>query len=221
MEVNAGVPQAEMAEMRSPKRKVIRVEPVETQDNCVCEMLSISPEEAEELAFVPSAISEPRGAFYFCDNRCSEKAIRYWQFASVVVEEGGEARTVNLCQQCYNERQAQQGEPRLNSWQRRAVVEKEAHRGRIWRIMGNEQFTEYFPGAGRNEDMGRSSEILRKGYFETRDSRWEEFKEECMEKGMSSESALGAIREAYEKVVKEEAGRVGIVRETLRKVRMS
>ena len=30
-----------------------------------------------------------------------EKAVRYWQFASVVVE-GGEARTVNLCKQCYD-----------------------------------------------------------------------------------------------------------------------
>ena len=72
--------------------------------NYVCYMLSISPEEAEELAFVPSAVSEPRGAINFCDNLGSEKAIRYQQFASVVVEEGGEARTVNLCQQCYNER---------------------------------------------------------------------------------------------------------------------
>ena len=66
----------------------------------------------------------------------------------MVVEEGGEARTVNLCQPCYNERQVQQGEPRLNSWQWRAVVEKKAPRGRIWRIMGNEHFTggmwEYF-----------------------------------------------------------------------------
>ena len=73
--------------------------------------------------------------------RCSEKAVRYWQFASVVVEEGGEARTVNLCQQCYHERLVQQGEPRLNSWQVRAVVEKKAHSGRIWRVMGGEPFT--------------------------------------------------------------------------------
>ena len=125
----------------------LRVRKRDTQDY-VCEMLSISPQEAEEPAFVPSAISEPRGAFHFCDNRCSENAIRYWQFASVVVEEGGEARTVNLCQQCYNERRVQQGELRLNSWQWRAVVEKKAHRGRIWRMMGHEQFTrgvwEYF-----------------------------------------------------------------------------
>ena len=112
MEVDAGVPQAESAEMKSRKRKVLRGESEETQD-CVYEALSISPEEAEELAFVPSAVSEPRGAIYFCDNRCSERA-----------------RTVNLCQQCCKERQVQQGEPRLNSWQRRAVVEMKAHRGR-------------------------------------------------------------------------------------------
>ena len=88
MEVGAGVPQAESAEKKSPKRKVIPVESGETQDY-VCEMLTISLEAAEELAFVPSALSEPRGATYFCDNHCSEEAVRYWQFASVVVE-GGE-----------------------------------------------------------------------------------------------------------------------------------
>ena len=114
MEVDAGVPQAESAEMKSPKRMVVRGESEETQDY-ICETLSISPEEAEELAFVPSAISEPRGAIYFCDNRCSENAIRYWQFASVAVEEGEETRTRNFSQQCFNERQVQQ--PRLNSWQ--------------------------------------------------------------------------------------------------------
>ena len=46
MEVDAGVSQAESAEIKSPKRKVIRVESEETQDH-VCEMLTISLEEAE------------------------------------------------------------------------------------------------------------------------------------------------------------------------------
>ena len=43
------------------------------------------------------------GQWSWCDNRCSEKAVRCWQIASLVVEEGGEAHTVNLCQQCHNE----------------------------------------------------------------------------------------------------------------------
>ena len=74
-------PQGESVETSS-KRKVIRVESEETQDY-VCGMLAISQEEAEVLAFVPSAFSEPRGSIYFCDNRRSEKTVRYWQFASV------------------------------------------------------------------------------------------------------------------------------------------
>ena len=51
----------------------------------------------------------------------------------MVVDEGGEAHTINLCQQCHNEKLAQQdnGEGK----QRR-----KAHRGRIWNVMGNEQF---------------------------------------------------------------------------------
>ena len=64
MEVDAGVSQAESAEMKSPKWKVIRGESEETQDY-VCETLSICQEGAEQLAFVLSARSEPRGAIYF------------------------------------------------------------------------------------------------------------------------------------------------------------
>ena len=139
MEVDGDAPQGKRAEIQPPERTVIRVESEETQVY-VCGMLAIGQEEAEELAIVPSALSEPRGPIHWCDNRCSEKAVRYWQFASVVVEEGGEAHTINLCQQCCNERRVQQGEPRPNSWQWRAVVEKEAHRGIMWIFFGNEPF---------------------------------------------------------------------------------
>ena len=39
-----------------------------------------------------------------CDNRCSDKARSFWQFASVVVDDVKESYTVNLCQQCSYER---------------------------------------------------------------------------------------------------------------------
>ena len=68
-------PHEASAEVQSPKRKVVRVETEETQDY-ERESLAISQEEAEEMGFVPSAVGEPRGAIYWCDNRCSEKAIR-------------------------------------------------------------------------------------------------------------------------------------------------
>ena len=64
-------------------------------------------------------------------------AVRYWQFASVEVEEGGEAHTINLCQHCYNEQVVQQGNSRLNSWQWRAVVEKKhivGECGKLWEM---------------------------------------------------------------------------------------
>ena len=72
-----------------PKRKVIRVEPEETQDY-VRESLDLSREEAEEISFVPSTISIPRGLMLWCDNRCSDKAIRFLQFASAVIDDGVE-----------------------------------------------------------------------------------------------------------------------------------
>ena len=73
------------------------------------ETLAISQEEAEEMGFVPSALSEPREAHYMCDNRRSEKAIRHWQVASMVIAEGGEARTINVCKLCHNAKLVRQG----------------------------------------------------------------------------------------------------------------
>ena len=55
------------------------------------------------------------------------------------IEEGGEAHTVNLCQQCYKEQLVQEGKPRLKLWQWKGVVEKKAHRGIILKVMRNEQ----------------------------------------------------------------------------------
>ena len=59
------------------------------------------------------------------------KALRYMQIASMVMEEGGEARTINLCQLCYNEKPVQQGKQPLKSKERREVVERKAHCGRL------------------------------------------------------------------------------------------
>ena len=116
-----------------PKRKVIRAESEETQDY-VRDTLTVSQEEADEMGFVPSVSSEPRGAFYWCDNRCSEMASRYMQIASMVIEEGGEAATINLCKLCCNAKLAQQGKKPLKSWEWKEVVEKQAHRGGLWKV---------------------------------------------------------------------------------------
>ena len=104
------------------------------------ESLNLHREEALEMSFVPSAISIPRGFMSWCDNRCSDKALRFWKFASVVVDHVKESYTVNLCQQYDNERLTAQGLEPLKTWQWKAVVEKKAHRGRLWRMLGKDQF---------------------------------------------------------------------------------
>ena len=52
---------------------MIRVVSEETQEN-VRESLNLSRDEAEEISFVPSAISIPQRPMFWCDNRCSDKA---------------------------------------------------------------------------------------------------------------------------------------------------
>ena len=128
-------PHEARAEVQSPTRRVTRVELEITQDH-VRETLAISKEEADEMGFVPSVLSEPRRAICWCDNRCSEKATR----ASMVIEEGGEARALNLCGLCSNANLVQQGEQPVKLWEWKEVVEKKAHRGGLWKLSGCEQF---------------------------------------------------------------------------------
>ena len=81
------------------------------------------------------------------------------------------------------------------------------------------QFKEILEHARRNEDMECSSEIMCRSYDAMRNIRCEELKEECIEKKGKSFICMGlkTTRDANEKVVKEEAGRLGIVRKLLRK----
>ena len=129
------VPGEEGEEIKSPKRKLIRVESEETQDY-VREAVSAEQEEEEERFFVPSAVSVPPKPVFRCDKQCSEKTLSYWQLASVVVNEGNEAKTTKLCQKCFNKHLQAKGETPLSNVQWRQVVEKKAYRGRMWKMMG-------------------------------------------------------------------------------------
>ena len=69
MEVDVDASRGKSVETKSSKeRKVIRVESEETQD-CVCGLLAIGREEAEELALVTSDSANHEDACCFCDNR--------------------------------------------------------------------------------------------------------------------------------------------------------
>ena len=126
-------------EMRSQKRKVIRVESEETQD-CVREEKRTEFEGEEERTFVPSAVSVPLKPLFRCDSQCSGKTLNYWQLASVVLDEGDEAYTTNLFQMCFNEHLQAKGEEPLSNVQWRQVVEKKAYLGRVWKMMGKEPY---------------------------------------------------------------------------------
>ena len=85
-------------------------------------------------------MSVPLKPLFRCDNQCSEKTLRYWQVASVEVNEGDEAYTTNLCQKCFNKHLQAKGEEPLTNVKWRQVVEKKANRGRMWKMMGKEPY---------------------------------------------------------------------------------
>ena len=154
-------PGEEGEEIKCPKREVIRVESEEMQDY-VKESLDLSREEAEEISFVPSAISVPQRPLFRCDNRCSDKTLSFWQFASVVMKGCEESYTTNLCQQCSNKMLVARGDKPLEKWQWYEVVEKKTHRGRLWRMLGKDQYVqemwEYYSWDGL-----KSNEVSRGG----------------------------------------------------------
>ena len=123
--------QAARVEVQGPKRRtMIRVESEETQDYVRQKFTyeDFSQEDVNEISFMPSALSEPRGAIHWCDNQCSEQGF----IAAMVTEEGGEAHTINLCKWCHNERLVRQGKPPVNAaeWSEKHSV---ASCGRFWR----------------------------------------------------------------------------------------
>ena len=66
-----------MKNFKSLKRKIIRAESEVMQDH-VREAKSADQEEAEELSFVPRAISVPQKLMFRCDYRCSETTLSFW-----------------------------------------------------------------------------------------------------------------------------------------------
>ena len=85
-------------------------------------------------------MSLPLKPLFRCDNQCSEKTLSHWQLPSVVVNEGDEAYTTNLCQKCFNKHLQAKGEEPLTNVKWRHVVEKKAYRGRMWTMMGKEEY---------------------------------------------------------------------------------
>ena len=92
------------------------MESEETQ-HYVREANDMDQEEAEEISFVPSAISVPQKLLFRCDNQCSEKTLSFLQLASVVIKEVEESYTSILCQICCNESLEAEGDKPLTEWQ--------------------------------------------------------------------------------------------------------
>ena len=122
-------------ETGSPKRKVIR-----RNTGLGERRKGTESEEEEERTFIQSAVSVPLKPLFRCDKQCSEKILRYWQLSSVVLNEGDEAYTTNLCQKCFNKHLQARGENPLSSVQWRQVVEKKAYRGRMWKMLEKEPY---------------------------------------------------------------------------------
>ena len=60
-------------------------------------------EDMEELRFIPGAVSESQWSLHCATTK----------LVAIVTQGGGKACTINLCKQCYGERQLKEGERRV------------------------------------------------------------------------------------------------------------
>ena len=74
-----------------------------------------------------------------CDSKCRAKCFKFFDIAPVVSEEGGAAHTVNLCNMCYNERRAKQGEAEVAASKWRALTSRRLLEECYWTAFGLEQ----------------------------------------------------------------------------------
>ena len=124
-------PGEEGEEVKSARRKAIRVVSKETQDY-MREANDMNQEDAEEISFVPSGIIVPQKSLFRCDIQCSEKTVSFWQFVSVVIKESEDSYTTNVCQQCYNEFLEAKRRQTIDAV---AVVRSRGEKGASWKAM--------------------------------------------------------------------------------------
>ena len=146
------------------------------------------------------------------------------QIASLVIEESGEARTNNLCQRCDNEKLVFQVKQSLKSKEWREVVERKAHRCRLWARNVGVFHSQKAQVQGRywrtslkktQKEIGHMSLQPKKfgqkkcGYnFAKKMGNWESFKEECRKQGRLCEWTIERLQEAYDTVALEDIGRL-------------
>ena len=75
-----------------------------------------------------------------CDNQCSEKTLSFLQLASVVIQEGEESNTTNFLPEMLQRFSEGKRRNTLTNWQWRQFAGQKAHRGRLWKMMGKEQY---------------------------------------------------------------------------------
>ena len=71
------------------------------------------------------------------------------QIASMVTEEGGDARRINLCQRCCNATIVQQGKQPLTSM--------------LWKVFGSEHFSARTLGVCRSQILADAAQVERVG----------------------------------------------------------
>ena len=165
--------------------------------------------------------------------------MRYMQTALMVIEEGSEARTINLCQQCYNEKLVQEGKQQLKLKEWKEVLEKKAHRGRFCVECGSvslskgygqgradaaqekqegkrgqwqqeSPFKEVSEQAKRSSDTDCGHQTLRGACSAMKHGSWESSKEDCWKEGKFCEWTFERLREVHEKVAMDDIGRLSI-----------
>ena len=68
------------------------------------------------------------------------QVFQYFDTAAVIVAENGERHTLNLCESCYNLREDEKKEPKVNGEQWKTIVNEKRSRGKLATGLGAQGF---------------------------------------------------------------------------------
>ena len=172
--------------------------------------------------------------------------LSFWQLASVVIEDGEESYTANLCQRCYNKKLPAKGGAR--SWRRRLIVEgcgecwrktstykecgnlsSERFKAQKFRDEAKKEKQEGIQGQWQRESPAKeyleqvkcckgtdcTPGMMKQAFFTLKGGDCREYKSIFKVQAKATEWALERIREAFEKVAKDEARRLSIVHQIM------
>ena len=81
---------------------------------------------------------------FMCDRQCRKDGFKFYDIASIMVEDDGRLDTINLCMIWYNLREEERKEPAVSGKRWRIIVGEKSSRGKLSPCLGSKMIWECY-----------------------------------------------------------------------------